>query len=276
MCNVRPRFLPGLPRLSNFMELNVRTYVHDEAGVPGVWFYSLDANQPLAVKIARRFFHLPYEHAAMESSRAKSGAIRYRSTRAGSAKPTVFEYAPGAELPAAAIGSLEFFLIERYRLYANANGRLRRGAVFHEPYPLCEAEVTAWDDHLFALDGFTPTGRAPDHLIMSRGVDVTDFSPRGSTSGEVTVKIQTEWPTASSSPAGADQVRHVWRRLYPEHPDDPRRHHVPPLRPRGRRVGLDPGDHHRARGEVDHDPDRALGLGSGDEYAGAGAAAPIT
>ena len=175
MCNVRPRFLPGLPRLSNFMELNVRTYVHDEAGVPGVWFYSLDANQPLAVKIARRFFHLPYEHATMESSRAKSGAIRYRSLREGSAQPTVFEYAPGAELPPAAIGSLEFFLIERYRLYANANGRLRRGAVFHQPYPLCEAEVTAWDENLFALDGFTPTGRTPDHLIMSRGVDVTIF-----------------------------------------------------------------------------------------------------
>ena len=83
MRNVRPRFLPGLPRLSNFMELNVRTYVHDEAGVPGVWFYSLDANQPLAVKIARRFFHLPYEHAAMESSRTESGAIHYRSLRVG-------------------------------------------------------------------------------------------------------------------------------------------------------------------------------------------------
>ena len=178
MCNVRPRFLPSVPRLSNFMELNVRTYVHDEAGVPGVWFYSLDANQPLAVKIARRFFHLPYEHAAMESSRTKSGAIRYRSLRAGSSKPTVFEYAPGAELPAASPDSLEFFLIERYRLYAYANGRLFSGAVFHQPYPLCGAEVTAWDDHLFALDGFASTGRPPDHLIMSPGVEVTIFPLR--------------------------------------------------------------------------------------------------
>lgn len=85
-----------------------------------------------------------------------------------------FEFRP-QELPPAAIGSLEFFLIDRYRLYASAQGRLRRGAVVHEPYPLCEAEVTAWDEHLFALDGFTATGLPPDHLVMSRGVDVTIF-----------------------------------------------------------------------------------------------------
>jgi uncharacterized protein YqjF (DUF2071 family) len=72
-------------------------------------------------------------------------------------------------------GSLEFFLVERYRLYSSAPDGLRRGAVFHEPYPLCRAEVTAWDEHLLPLDGFTPTGRAPDHVIMSRGVDVTIF-----------------------------------------------------------------------------------------------------
>ena len=175
MCNVRPPFLPTVRRISNFMELNVRTYVHDAAGVPGVWFYSLDANQPLAVKIARRFFHLPYEHAAMESTRTKSGALRFCSTRAGSAATTVFEYAPGGELSAAAPGSLEFFLIERYRLYANANGRLSRGAVFHEPYPLCAAELTAWDDRLLELDGFVPASRPPDHVIMSPGVEVTAF-----------------------------------------------------------------------------------------------------
>ncbi len=175
MCNVRPRFLPTVRGISDFMELNLRTYVHDAAGVPGVWFYSLDANQWLAVEIARRFFHLPYEHAKMESSHSSSGAIRHCSSRMGSAKPTVFEYGPGAELPTAAPGSLEFFLIERYRLYASANGRLFRGAVFHQPYRLSEAEVTSSDDGLLALDGFSTTCRPPDHVIMSPGVDVTIF-----------------------------------------------------------------------------------------------------
>ena len=178
MQNIRPRFLPAVPGISDFMEMNLRTYVHDRAGVPGVWFFSLDANQWLAVKIARRFFHLPYEHAEMKSSRTAQGRICYESLRTGAranGARCVFDYAPGAELPQPAPASLEFFLVERYRLYSSAPDGLRRGAVFHEPYPLCHAEVAAWDENLLPLDGFTPTGRPPDHVIMSRGVDVTIF-----------------------------------------------------------------------------------------------------
>jgi uncharacterized protein YqjF (DUF2071 family) len=178
MRNIRPRLLPAVPGISNFMEMNLRTYVHDRAGVPGVWFYSLDANQWLAVKIARRFFHLPYEHAEMKSTRTAEGRIRYESLRTGAranGSRCVFEYAPGEDLPQPAPGSLEFFLVERYRLYSSAPDGLRRGAVFHEPYPLCRADVTAWDENLLPLDGFAPTGHPPDHVMMSRGVDVTVF-----------------------------------------------------------------------------------------------------
>ena len=182
MEHIRPRFLPAVPGLSNFMEVNLRTYVHDRAGVPGVWFYSLDANQRLAVAIARRFFHLPYERAVMRSERTASGAIRFRSVRAGvdaNSGCCLFEYAAGAAMPPSAPDSVEFFLVERYRLYAASGSRLRRGAVFHEPYPLCRAEVTAWDERLLALNGFPSTGRPPDHIIMSHGVDVTVFPLQG-------------------------------------------------------------------------------------------------
>jgi len=176
MRNIRPRFLPAVPGISNFMEMNLRTYVHDRTGVPGVWFYSLDANQPLAVAIARRFFHLPYQHAKMKSSRTSAGAIRYESVRpCDSGRRCFFEYAPGNALPEPPPESLEFFLVERYRLYSRAPNGLRRGAVFHPPYPLCRADVTAWDEHLLTLNGFSPTGRPPDHVIMSPGVDVTVF-----------------------------------------------------------------------------------------------------
>lgn len=176
MRNIRPRFLPAVPGISNFMEMNLRTYVYDRAGVPGVWFYSLDANQPLAVAIARRFFHLPYEHAKMASSRTSAGVIRYESVRPGeSGRRCFFEYAPGAALLEPPPESLEFFLVERYRLYSSAPSGLRRGAVFHQPYPLCRAKVTAWDEHLLTLNGFSPTARPPDHILMSRGVDVTVF-----------------------------------------------------------------------------------------------------
>src|SRR5437868_2527421 len=53
MRKVRPVGVPPLPWFSDFQELNTRTYVFDRNGVPGVWFYSLDCNQPLAVIGAR-------------------------------------------------------------------------------------------------------------------------------------------------------------------------------------------------------------------------------
>jgi hypothetical protein len=146
--------------------------------VPGVWFYSLDANQRLAVAVARRFFHLPYYLAWMESSHTDAGKIRYRSLRAGAdgnCVPCFFEYAPAAPIPEPAPESLEFFLVERYRLYSTAPDGLRRGAVSHPPYPLTTAEVTAWDEGLTLLNGFSPTGRPPDHVVMSHGVDVEVF-----------------------------------------------------------------------------------------------------
>jgi uncharacterized protein YqjF (DUF2071 family) len=178
MRNIRPRRLPAIPGISNFMEMNLRTYVHDRSGAPGVWFYSLDANQPLAVAVARRFFHLPYQHARMDATRGPGGRIRYRSLRTGGAAnrpPTLFEYAPAAPLAQPPPESLEFFLIERYRLYSRTPAGLCRGAVAHPPYPLTGAAVTAWDEELTALNGFPPTGRPPDHVVMSSGVDVEVF-----------------------------------------------------------------------------------------------------
>ena len=175
MRNVRPRFLPGVPGLSHFMELNLRTYVHDRAGVPGVWFYSLDANQRLAVAIARRFFHLPYEHARMKAARVDGGGIRYESVRVGAGGGSVFQYAPGDPLPSSAVDSLTFFLIERYRLYAASGSRLWRGAVSHQPYALTEVILSVWDEQIIALSGLRVAGREPDHAVMSSGVEVSIF-----------------------------------------------------------------------------------------------------
>src|SRR5262245_14397007 len=64
MSGVRPRFVPSMPWLSAFPELNVRTYV-TAGGKPGVYFFSLEAANPVAVRAARTFFHLPYFDARM-------------------------------------------------------------------------------------------------------------------------------------------------------------------------------------------------------------------
>src|SRR5882757_5465385 len=57
MSGVRLRGTPAVPGLSCFPELNVRTYVIRD-GMPGVWFFSLDAANLLVVWAARAMFHL--------------------------------------------------------------------------------------------------------------------------------------------------------------------------------------------------------------------------
>ena len=65
MTGVRPVGLPAVPGLSNFHETNVRTYVHHRGRDPGVWFFSLDAANSVAVRLARGLFHLPYHRSRM-------------------------------------------------------------------------------------------------------------------------------------------------------------------------------------------------------------------
>ena len=60
MRDVRPVWAPAVPWLSHFPECNVRTYVHRGGASPGVWFFSLDAANPVAVMIARTIWKLPY------------------------------------------------------------------------------------------------------------------------------------------------------------------------------------------------------------------------
>ena len=43
MRGVRPVWSPSVPWLSNFHEVNVRTYVHHQGRDPGVWFLGLGA-----------------------------------------------------------------------------------------------------------------------------------------------------------------------------------------------------------------------------------------
>jgi uncharacterized protein YqjF (DUF2071 family) len=142
---VCPRFTPRIPPISDFPELNLRTYVV-AGGKPGVFFFSLDATNPLAVRTARAFFHLPYYDARI-SCEPEGDGIRYRSERTHrGVKRGEFRgrYRAMAPPQTGQPGSIEHWLTERYCLYsAGRRGRLYRGEIHHEPWPLQagEAEV---------------------------------------------------------------------------------------------------------------------------------------
>ncbi|HLG75847.1 MAG TPA: DUF2071 domain-containing protein [Ktedonobacteraceae bacterium] len=147
MSNVHPRAFPSVPGLSQFPELNVRTYVVAD-GRPGVYFFSLDAGNPLAVALARSLFHLPYYRARMRCQR-EGDIIYYTSQRTHhGARPADYEarYRPSGPVISAAPGSIEHWLTERYYLYTVFHEHLYRGDIHHVLWPLQVAELEALQD----------------------------------------------------------------------------------------------------------------------------------
>lgn len=178
MQGIRPRFFPAVPWLSNFLEMNVRVYVHDDLGRPGVWFYSLDASQPLAVRIARKLFHLPYFDATMTGARRKDW-IDYTCHRRSTPEEEVsrFRYRVQETVPSPEPGSLAHFLLERYLLFAHdpKTETLYSGQVYHTPYPVRKVEVERFSMDALTEAGFELGKRNPDLLHFSSGVDVSVY-----------------------------------------------------------------------------------------------------
>ena len=179
MSGVRPAWAPPIRSLSNFHETNVRTYVHYQGRNPGVWFFSLDAANAPAVRIARAIWKLPYHFARMQVETA-NGEIEYRSERLWPAPvPAVsaIRTRPIGPVAPAEVGTLEHFLAERYVLYACARSRLYSGQVHHSPYPLQRAELVALDESLLRAASLHRPDTTP-LVHYAAGVDVRVFPLR--------------------------------------------------------------------------------------------------
>ncbi len=203
MSGVRPWWSPAVRGISNFHETNVRTYVHCQGKNPGVWFFSLEAANRLAVWIGRRFWNLNYQHATMRiegggnTSRSisptrkreeirETQTIHYHSVRRGPDTPGAIcdltaEIGPPLGSPIATPGeggghpladTLEYFLAERYYLYVRTRrGELLRGQVHHMPYPLCNARLIHCRETLLAANRIH-IDQPPCHVLYSPGVNV--------------------------------------------------------------------------------------------------------
>lgn len=176
MAEVRPHFVPNLGKFghfhSRFPELNVRTYVVRD-GIPGVWFFSLDAASSLAVIAARLWFRLPYFKARMRVRQTKDGFDTWskRLWPTPSEATCRVRWAPVGTEKQAEPNSLEEFLVERYVLYSKRGEQLFRGRVFHEPYAIHEAHLQSLRESCLRVAGFERPAGAP-HVLFSRGVDV--------------------------------------------------------------------------------------------------------
>ena len=163
------------PFVSSFLELNARTYV-TFGGKPGIWFFSLDAESALAVFAARRFYRLPYFRARMSAVQT-GDSTTYASRRIG-ARPASWRarYAPAGDVFHASPGSLEYFLAERYCLYAFEGGRVFRAEIHHRPWPLQAAEAEI-QENTMPPPGIPTTGAPLLHLSRRQDVVIWPLAP---------------------------------------------------------------------------------------------------
>jgi uncharacterized protein YqjF (DUF2071 family) len=148
MDRIKIRGVPPVPGARSFPELNLRTYVRDKVTrTRGVYFFSLDASNLLAVAVARTFYHLPYYWAEMQLDHRSEREFEFYSRRLWSNRPVQFKaryrgLGPTRKLAESRVGSLEYFLMERYSLFShNRAGQTIRANVHHVPWPLEEAEA---------------------------------------------------------------------------------------------------------------------------------------
>lgn len=183
MRKLRPTLLPAVPPISNFIELNLRTYVQDRQRRKGVWFFSLDTQNPLGNWIARTCFHLNYRYASTQLSKttlSEGERIHYQIQLPvrGESKQSEESYlwSHGQETFQASKDpdSLDCFLTERYRLfsYNHRKRQLITGTLSHAPYQLNRPDLSAFRTNLFASNGIDFDAQAPDSVLACRQTNV--------------------------------------------------------------------------------------------------------
>jgi uncharacterized protein YqjF (DUF2071 family) len=153
---MRPRGLFSLGKLWSFPELNCRTYVR-YGGIPGIYFFSLDAGSLLAVLGARTFYRLPYFHSKMRVQSVNS-EIDYRCERSLSSASFYTRYKPISRPSRAVPGTLEHWLVERYCLYTVTGERVLRSEIHHLPWDLQDVTAEIYQNTLTTTAGLSLSG----------------------------------------------------------------------------------------------------------------------
>ncbi|QDH78447.1 DUF2071 domain-containing protein [Echinicola soli] len=134
MEKIRPRNLPPFPPISNFHEINIRTYVKYK-GKQGVYFLSIEGGKRTSCKVAKSLSALPYRFSPMKrvngSYHAANAACQDELQLKFRIEATLEEKSP-----------LEWWLMERYALFQDSPNAINAYEIHHTPWPARKIALT--------------------------------------------------------------------------------------------------------------------------------------
>lgn len=162
MEKIRPKNLPAFPPISNFDEINIRTYVKSNTKT-GVYFLSIEGGTNLSCKIAKKISELPYRY-----SKIKRSKNQYLSTNPEFKDELDIQFSIGEEITDKS--ALDKWLTERYALFQDTEKSINEFEIHHLEWPIRKIEVTNLKVNYTRFDKLIK-GK-PDKIQYSKGVNV--------------------------------------------------------------------------------------------------------
>jgi uncharacterized protein YqjF (DUF2071 family) len=158
-----------------YHQLDVRTYVRDRTGTPGLWLYSVDCSNPVIVSLGSCL--LGWNGFISEMSADINGAVDFQTRRRGRQDWMRYRYrSSGPERDMHVLG-IEFFLLERYNIFFAAQDNVWRTPVRHESHRYHPVDVEVWSGEPAALAGFAGLNRNPDHACVVSPYEASIYQP---------------------------------------------------------------------------------------------------
>lgn len=133
MQKIRPRNLPSFPPISDFDEINIRTYVKSN-NKTGVYFLSIEGGTKLSCKVAKSLSELPYRFSKIE--RTKNNYVAYNSEFNDKLN---IEFSIGKEIKEKT--KLDKWLTERYALFQDTEKSINEFEIHHLEWPINEIDL---------------------------------------------------------------------------------------------------------------------------------------
>lgn len=133
MQKIRPRYLPSISFISDFEEINLRTYVNN-GNKPGVYFLNIEGGKSLSVFVAKLLSGLPYEKADIK----RSGKI---CSSKNHQKKFFFDTEFSINEKLQNKSRLDEWLTERYCLYLDYKNDLYRYDIHHKEWEIKDVSI---------------------------------------------------------------------------------------------------------------------------------------